>query len=309
MDTRLCLYLTYIARPVPDEGVTGILHVANPLDACAPLKNHIPEGEPLVPFVVISRGTCNFDKKVKNAQVAGFQAAIVYNTMDFTDEMITMSGSAEDIDIYAVFVSWNTGQALLGAVGDNNVTCTLQAAAEDTAWSIMAVSSISLLAVSAVLSTFFFVRRHRLRHLGSRFLSREPSGMNARDVQALPTFIFEDAGGDGAATGETCAICLEDYESGQKLRHLPCDHDFHVGCIDQWLLTRRPFCPICKQDANAAPRHQAATETTPLLVPPAGRAVPVPSMSSAATQTSPVGSPGVHTTQSLPANVAGEDLC
>lgn len=87
----------FAARPVPDEGVTGILHVANPLDACAPLKNHIPEGEPLVPFVVISRGTCNFDKKVKNAQVAGFQAAIVYNTMDFTDEMITSKTSGRII--------------------------------------------------------------------------------------------------------------------------------------------------------------------------------------------------------------------
>lgn len=298
------------SRRVPDGGVSGILHIASPLDACSPLKNHFPKEDLLPPFVLISRGTCNFDKKVKNAQDAGFQAAIVYNSMDSFDELVTMSGSGEDIDIYAVFVSWITGQALLGAVGEKNTTCTLQPAVQDTAWSIMAVSSISLLAISAVLSTFFFVRRHRLRHLGSRLLSREPSGMNARDVHALPTFVFKGVdAGDGVGGGETCAICLEDYESGEKLRQLPCHHDFHIGCIDQWLLTRRPFCPICKQDANAPPAHPVATETTPLLDPPSNRAVSVPITNSAATQTSPLSSPVMHTTQSLPANVSGDDLC
>jgi E3 ubiquitin-protein ligase RNF13 len=135
-----------------------------------------------------------------------------------------VSGSAEGIDIYAVFVSWITGQALLGAVGERNATCTLQPAVQDTAWSIMAVSSISLLAISAVLSTFFFVRRHRLRHLGSRLLSREPSGMSARDVNALPTFVFKGADGEEAGGGETCAPPPPPYESGEKLRLLPCHH-------------------------------------------------------------------------------------
>jgi len=193
----------------------------------------------------------------------------------------------------------------LGAVGENN-TCTLLPAVEDNAWSITVFSSITFLAVSAVLSTFFFVRRDRLRGLGSRLLSRELSRMNARDVHALPTFVFKGAGSDEAGTGETCAICLEDYESGEKLRHLPCHHDFHVGCIDQWLLTRRPFCPICKQDASVTPACPAATEATPLLVAPV---VSIPVTSSAATQTSPVASPADHTSESSRANVSGEDLC
>ena len=89
---------------------------------------------------------------------------------------------------------------------------------------------------------------------------------------------------------------------------LMCRADFHIGCIDQWLLTRRPFCPICKQDASAAPTQPAATETTPLLVASTGRTASVPVTSSASTQTSPLGSPAIHTTQSLPANAA-EDLC
>jgi E3 ubiquitin-protein ligase RNF13 len=240
-----------------------------------------------------------------------------YRAFNFTDLLpilYAVSGSANDIEIYAVFVSWVTGQALLGAVGDKNTTCTLQPAFQNTAWSIMAVSFISLLAVSAILATFFFVRRHRLRHF--RLLAMEPSGMNAREVQALPTFIFKGCG-DRGGTAETCAICLEDYESGEKLRLLPCHHEFHVGCIDQWLVTRRPFCPVCKQDAHMTPSEPAASETTPLLVAAVGRALSVP-LTTSATQTSPLSSPTtIQTTQSLPANVydglhnteRGEELC
>ncbi|KAI8048862.1 hypothetical protein BDF22DRAFT_251890 [Syncephalis plumigaleata] len=49
-----------------------------------------------------------------------------------------------------------------------------------------------------------------------------------------------------------CAICLEDFIDGDRLRLLPCRHRFHANCVDRWLITRRRLCPICKQDITIA---------------------------------------------------------
>jgi len=55
---------------------------------------------------------------------------------------------------------------------------------------------------------------------------------------------------------DCCVICLENFTDGEKLRVLPCNHFFHPGCIDHWLLgTYSDYecvtsgCPMCKKRA------------------------------------------------------------
>lgn len=249
------------SRRVPGAGLVGLLFAAYPRNACEPLQVIDTKQLSLPAFLLIERGDCNFVTKVQYAQDAGYTAVIVYNNEDGLD-LVTMSGNGFGIEIPAVFVSKQAGDILLQYVGDTNAQLYMLPAFENTAWSVMAVSVISLLAVSAVLSTFFFVRRHRLRRNGSRYLPREPVGLSSGEVKALPITIFSVVDN---ANPETCAICLEEYANGEKLRVLPCKHEFHVPCIDQWLTTRRPFCPICKRDAHHKEVKPPPSEHTPLL--------------------------------------------
>ena len=72
-------HFNWIAAPgVKGSGVNGLVYTSEPLNACSPLTIKAVKGPPS-PFALIVRGGCTFDEKVKNAQDAGFKAAIVYD--------------------------------------------------------------------------------------------------------------------------------------------------------------------------------------------------------------------------------------
>ncbi|CAG7904405.1 unnamed protein product [Brassica rapa] len=253
------------APSVKAAGEIGFLYVAEPLDACSDLTNK-PEqsSNGTSPFVLIVRGGCSFEDKVRKAQRAGFKAAIIHDNED-RGILIAMAGNSGGIKIHAVFVTKETGDALKEFAGLSDTKVWLLPSFENSAWSIMAVSFISLLAMSAVLATCFFVRRHRIRRRTSRSSRvREFHGMSRRLVKAMPSLIFSSVHEDNT-TAFTCAICLEDYSVGDKLRLLPCRHKFHAVCVDSWLTSWRTFCPVCKRDARTANGEPPASESTPLL--------------------------------------------
>lgn len=42
-----------------------------------------------------------------------------------------------------------------------------------------------------------------------------------------------------------CSICQEEYEAGDEVGKLECDHSYHMCCIKQWL-SQKNACPVCK---------------------------------------------------------------
>ncbi|KAL8488473.1 hypothetical protein ACS0TY_024663 [Phlomoides rotata] len=44
-----------------------------------------------------------------------------------------------------------------------------------------------------------------------------------------------------------CYICLADYEEGDKIRVLPCHHEYHMSCVDKWLKEIHGVCPLCRR--------------------------------------------------------------
>ncbi|KAL5845984.1 hypothetical protein ACOSQ3_009508 [Xanthoceras sorbifolium] len=249
------------------SGECGSLYLAEPLDACSDLTNDNKVDKisnKTSPFVLIVRGGCSFEDKARRAQKAGFHAAIVYDDED-DGVLVAMAGNSAGIKIHAVFVSKASGETLKQYAGLPDMEVWIIPSFENSAWSIMAISFISLLAMSAVLATCFFVRRHRIRRESPRASRvREFHGMSRRLVKAMPSLIFTAVLEDNS-TSRTCAICLEDYSVGEKLRILPCRHKFHAFCVDSWLTAWRTFCPVCKRDARTSTGDLPASECTPLL--------------------------------------------
>jgi len=51
-------------------------------------------------------------------------------------------------------------------------------------------------------------------------------------------------------TDRTCSICITELQPGEAVRQIPCNHLFHVACLDQWLQINAR-CPNCVQAIRA----------------------------------------------------------
>ncbi|KAG8448113.1 hypothetical protein GDO86_015272 [Hymenochirus boettgeri] len=79
----------------------------------------------------------------------------------------------------------------------------------------------------------------------------QPRGLTKEQIDNLSTRNF----GENDAL-KTCSVCITEYTEGNKLRKLPCSHEYHVHCIDRWL-SENSTCPICRRAVLAVGNRES----------------------------------------------------
>ncbi|XP_010484679.2 PREDICTED: receptor homology region, transmembrane domain- and RING domain-containing protein 1 [Camelina sativa] len=242
---------------VTKNGICGALYVADPLDGCSPLLHAATSNNNLTQqqrtrtrtnFALIIRGECSFEDKLLNAQKSGFRAVIVYDNFDNQD-LVVMKVNPQNITVVAVFVSNVAGEILSKYARGRDGECCLYPPTKGSAWTVLAISFFSLLLILTFLLLAFFAPRHWT--LWRRGTHNRTIRVDANLVHSLPSFTFTTDSSSRHNPGDTCPICLEDYISGESLRLLPCQHAFHLSCIDSWLTKWGTSCPVCKHDISS----------------------------------------------------------
>lgn len=72
-----------------------------------------------------------------------------------------------------------------------------------------------------------------------------PQTANDEEIHSLKTYIYT---GDEKDEKQPCAICLNDFQSGEKIIETHCEHLFHDECLIAWLKTNIS-CPMCRKNA------------------------------------------------------------
>uniref|UniRef100_A0A8C4N080 E3 ubiquitin-protein ligase ZNRF4 n=1 Tax=Equus asinus asinus TaxID=83772 RepID=A0A8C4N080_EQUAS len=203
--------------PLAPQGVRGYLMEAKPANACHPIEGPPRPGNgSLGAIVLIRRYDCTFDLKVLHAQRAGFEAAIVHN--------------AASQDLRVLVRCDKLAHVLLLP---DYLPCP-----EPDCHPLLAASWVLGRAL-ALLASAAFVLQRLWRWLWARWHAERAVKTQACQKAQVRRFTRHS---------DLCAICLDEYEEGDRLKILPCAHAYHCKCIDLWFSRgARRACPVCKQ--------------------------------------------------------------
>ncbi|KAF9812147.1 hypothetical protein SFRURICE_008248 [Spodoptera frugiperda] len=146
-----------------------------------------------------------------------------------------------------VWISWRIGSATV--------------ANRSTAGSLALCASQSRAALGLLL--LVELSMNKLENAGPPPLPRE-------QIAALPSVVVTE---EQVAANTSCSVCWENFQSGETVSRLECDHIFHANCIAPWLQLHAT-CPICRRSLLAE-EPDAPPDAAPPIAPAAPGAPPV----------------------------------
>lgn len=236
------------------DGLPGYLVFAKPENACVPIAPP-PSNTSLMDFiVVIRRYGCNFDVKVLQAQLAGYKAAIVHNVD--SDQLLSMRWSNDEIrrqiTIPSVFIGTHASQLMKSLFTYDKGAYVILIPDFSFPLGYYLIPFTGVVGIVIIVMIIVMIVRcvQYRRRIRRNRLSKD-------QLKKLPVHKFSK--GDAY---DVCAICLDEYEEGDRLRVLPCSHAYHCKCVDTWLTQTHKTCPVCKQRVlRSASDSDSETET------------------------------------------------
>nr|XP_020455694.1 E3 ubiquitin-protein ligase RNF6 [Monopterus albus]XP_020455695.1 E3 ubiquitin-protein ligase RNF6 [Monopterus albus]XP_020455696.1 E3 ubiquitin-protein ligase RNF6 [Monopterus albus]XP_020455697.1 E3 ubiquitin-protein ligase RNF6 [Monopterus albus] len=168
-----------------------------------------------------------------------------------TDASVTNSDTSQDGRLHTV--EGTTGQVGIGGVGQERLR--LVGSEEDQGGQARSgggvVSTTEGQATSRDTNNLVENGTLPILRLAHFFLlndeedNEHPRGLTREQIDNLSTRIYGQTNLEGEMS-RACSVCINEYAQGNKLRRLPCSHEFHIHCIDRWL-SENNTCPICRQ--------------------------------------------------------------
>ncbi|KAK7320983.1 hypothetical protein VNO77_31000 [Canavalia gladiata] len=84
------------------------------------------------------------------------------------------------------------------------------------------------------------------------FIGQEKRGLSANEIcSCLHSYTFHSL--ENKSGIDRCVICQVEYEEGEALVAIQCEHPYHKDCISKWLQIKK-VCPICSIEISAPKR-------------------------------------------------------
>ena len=220
---------------IPDVGINSFLFFpSNDSFGCTRDENI-----PAQSIAVVLRGKCSFVQKITNLQASGILFVIVGNDQPHQGLMCMNGGhGASRIYIPSTFITnedflyikkiYEFRRGLLPVLVTRN--------SSDS--SFMTVLILGMMGPLFILTCFYTLCA--IQRALCMYFKREEC------KKALLSTPLDHISVMDGRLNDHCMICLDDYQVGQVLRIMPCQHAFHKSCLDTWFQYGL-HCPLCKR--------------------------------------------------------------